>query len=44
VTDTPVPQNPLTGASFEYRVEGNTATLSDTRGESKLTYTITLRG
>lgn len=43
VTETPVPANPVTGRSFEYRVEGDTATLADTKSEIPLTYTIRIR-
>jgi hypothetical protein len=43
VKETPVPENPATGKPFEYRVENDVATLSDTKSESPLTYTIKIR-
>lgn len=43
VKETPVPENPATGKPFEYRVENDVATLSDTQSESPLTYTIKIR-
>jgi hypothetical protein len=44
VVETPVPQNPLTGAPFEYRTENDTATLADSATkDSPLTYTIRIR-
>jgi hypothetical protein len=43
VTETPVPENPATGKAFEYRVEGDVATLSDAQSEEGLTYTIKIR-
>ena len=43
LTDTPAPDNPMTGRPFDYRVEGATATLSDPRTDDPLTYTITIR-
>ena len=43
VTQTPVPANPMTGSPFEYQMTNNSAILSDSRGEGKLKYTITLR-
>jgi hypothetical protein len=43
VTETPVPENPATGKPFEYGVEGDVATLSDTKSEASLTYTIKIR-
>jgi hypothetical protein len=43
VTETPVPENPLTGAPFEYRVAGDSATLSDTKSDTPLTYTVSIR-
>jgi hypothetical protein len=44
VVETPVPNNPLTGAPFEYRTENDTATLADSATESSsLMYTIRIR-
>lgn len=43
VTQTPVPQNPATGKPFEYRMQDNTATLSDSQSVEPLTYTIRIR-
>jgi hypothetical protein len=43
VTETPVPENPVTGKPFEYRFENDVATLSDTHSDSPLTYTIKIR-
>jgi hypothetical protein len=43
VTDTPVPENPATGSPFEYRVENDTSTLSDSQSDAPLTYTIRIR-
>ena len=43
VKDTPVPANPITGKPFEYRVDGETATLADSTSEAPLTYTIRMR-
>jgi hypothetical protein len=43
VIETPVPVNPATGKAFEYRVEGDAATLADTASEEPLTYTIRIR-
>ena len=43
VTDTPVPENPLTGQPFDYEVHDNTATLSDPTPDAPLTYTINIR-
>jgi hypothetical protein len=43
VTETPVPENPATGRPFEYRVENETATLSDTQSDVPMTYTIGIR-
>jgi len=43
ITDTPVPLNPATGEPFEYRVDNGTATLSDSKSEGRLTFTITIR-
>lgn len=43
ITDTPVPLNPATGQPFEYRVDNGVATLSDSRSEGRLTYTIRIR-
>jgi hypothetical protein len=43
ITDTPVPLNPATGEPFEYRTDNGTATLSDSKFESRLTYTIRIR-
>src|SRR5262249_37623470 len=43
VTATPVPENPATGAPFEYRVENGVATLSDTKFPPELTYTVRIR-
>jgi hypothetical protein len=43
VTETPVPENPATGRPFEYRVENGAATLSDSKSEEPLRYTIGIR-
>ena len=43
VADTPVLDNPLTGRAFEYRVEGDVATLADSQDEAPLKYTIRIR-
>jgi hypothetical protein len=43
ITDTPIPLNPATGEPFEYRVDNGTATLSDSKSEGRLTYTIRIR-
>lgn len=43
VTQTPVPENPATGRPFEYRVENDTATLSDSQTAERLTYTVKIR-
>ncbi len=43
MTDIPAPQNPATEKPFEYHLEKDTATLSDTQSQSALTYTIKIR-
>jgi len=43
VTETPVPQNPATGKPFDYRLENDTATLSDSQSADPLTYTVKIR-
>jgi hypothetical protein len=43
ISDTPVPDNPATGLPFEYGVNGDTVTISDTQSEQTLTYTIKIR-
>lgn len=43
VIDTPVPQNPVTGKAFEYRLENGTATLADSQSPETLRYTIAIR-
>jgi hypothetical protein len=43
ISDTPVPDNPATGLPFDYGVDGDTATLSDSQSEQTLTYTIKIR-
>ena len=47
ITDTPAPLNPADGKPFNYRVDGNVATLSDRTTETgrdlPLEYTITIR-
>ena len=43
VTATPVPENPATGEPFEYRVENGIATISDSKFEPALTYTVKIR-
>lgn len=43
VIETPVPNNPVTGAPFEYHVDGNTATLADSQSEVPLTYKVKIR-
>jgi hypothetical protein len=41
--ETPALENPLTGEPFEYTVKDGVATLSDSRSEIPLTYTIRIR-
>jgi hypothetical protein len=43
VSDTPVPDNPATGLAFDYGMDGDTATLSDSQSEVTLRYTIRIR-
>jgi hypothetical protein len=43
VTEMPVPVNPATGLPFDYRVQGDTATLSDSSLDQPLTYAIRIR-
>ena len=44
VTDTPVPENPLTGKAFEYHLNGDgSATLADTHSAERMTYKIAIR-
>lgn len=43
ISDTPVPDNPATGMSFGYGVDGDTATITDTQSEGSLTYTVRIR-
>ncbi|HEY4232320.1 MAG TPA: hypothetical protein VGM76_02755 [Lacipirellulaceae bacterium] len=46
VKDTPVPNNPVTSRPFEYRVDGDTATLSDSQSQpmlTTLTFTVKIR-
>jgi hypothetical protein len=43
VTETPVPANPATGKPFEYRLDGETAMLSDTQFGPALKYVVTIR-
>jgi hypothetical protein len=43
VSDTPVPDNPATGKPFDYRLENEVATLSDSTLEPAMTYTIRIR-
>jgi hypothetical protein len=43
VSDTPVPDNPATGLPFDYGVDGDTATISDSESEVTLRYTIRIR-
>jgi hypothetical protein len=40
ISDTPVPDNPVNGLPFDYGVNGEEATLSDSQSEATLTYTI----
>jgi len=44
VTETPVPENPMTARPFDYRVENGAATLSDPDPDAPLAYTIRIRG
>jgi hypothetical protein len=41
--DTPAPDNPATGLPFDYTVEGDSVTISDSQSEEPLRYTIKLR-
>jgi hypothetical protein len=44
ITDTPVPNNPMTDKPFDYRVDGGVAILSDPQSQiDPLTYTISIR-
>jgi len=44
ITDTPVPNNPMTDKPFEYHVDGGVAILSDPQSQiDPLTYTISIR-
>jgi hypothetical protein len=43
ISDTPVPDNPITGLPFDYGVDGDTATLSDSQSQQTLSYTIKIR-
>lgn len=43
ITQTPVPLNPATNSEFEYHVQGDTATLSDSHLDQPLVYTIRIR-
>jgi hypothetical protein len=43
VTATPIPDNPATGLPFDYGVNSDTATLSDSQSEQTLTYTVKIR-
>ena len=43
ITATPVPDNPTTGLPFDYGVNGDTATLSDSQSQQTLSYTIKIR-
>lgn len=43
VTATPVPDNPATGMPFDYGVNGDTATISDSQSEQTLSYAISIR-
>lgn len=43
IQETPAPNNPATGKPFEYRVQNDTAVLSDSQSQETLTYTIRIR-
>jgi len=43
ISDTPVPDNPVTGLAFDYGVDGDVATLSDSQSQTTLRYTIRIR-
>jgi tetratricopeptide (TPR) repeat protein len=43
VSDTPVPDNPATGLPFDYGIDGDTATLSDSQSQQTLSYTVKIR-
>jgi hypothetical protein len=43
VKETPVPTNPASGKAFEYRVQGDSAVLSDLQSQEPLTYEIKIR-
>lgn len=46
VKETPVPANPVTGRPFEYRFDGDTATLADAQSQWQLPtlkYTVKIR-
>jgi hypothetical protein len=43
IIDTPVPDNPVTGAPFEYALENEIAIVSDPHSEEPLKYTISIR-
>jgi hypothetical protein len=43
ISDTPVPDNPVTGLPFDYGVDNDVATLSDSQSETILKYTIKIR-
>jgi hypothetical protein len=43
VIETPVPNNPATDKPFEYKVSGDTVTLSDTASQQPMVYTIKIR-
>lgn len=43
ITETPVPVNPMTGKSFDYRVDGEMATLTAEDAKLPLVYTIKIR-
>ena len=43
ISDTPVPDNPVTGLPFDYGVDNDVATLSDSQSQESLNYTIKIR-
>jgi predicted DNA-binding protein (MmcQ/YjbR family) len=43
IFETPVPMNPATGKAFEYKLDNDTAVLSDSQSQATLNYTIKIR-
>jgi hypothetical protein len=43
IGETPVPVNPMTGQAFDYRVEGDTAVLSDSDAKNPMEYTVRIK-